>query len=257
MTLFSEDVSIAAARRAPATSRRGETVGTKDSRRIHDEGRSTARAARFEHCSSTLQGRALYLARDAPPPPARRLGRLPRARVLPSRSPPSRPRASAASSTRARAWASRRARRLDALAAHGLSRDPRRAAPPRRQPHLRCRPRPRLASDARALVEQSRRGLEAQHLAIARVAPGPRDGVLVDARGVGRAAELRQLYLPCGPRAPASARPSCSRSRRAPRRSPRRAPPSTPSSRAYSLEPPAGADEPRPDAPDAGPRARP
>jgi len=49
------------------------------------------------------------------------------------------------------------------------------------------------AADAKALAEQSRRGLEAQHLAIARVAPGPRGGVLVEAHGA--AAELRQLYL--------------------------------------------------------------
>jgi len=51
------------------------------------------------------------------------------------------------------------------------------------------------AVDARALAEQSRRGLEAQHLAITRVGPGPRGGVLVEARGAGRAVELRQLYL--------------------------------------------------------------
>ena len=54
---------------------------------------------------------------------------------------------------------------------------------------------PTTADDARALVEQSRRGLEAQHLALAGVAPGPRGGVLVDARGIGRPAELRQFYL--------------------------------------------------------------
>jgi len=54
---------------------------------------------------------------------------------------------------------------------------------------------PTTADDARALVEQSRGGLEAQHLAITRVAAGPRGGVLVDTRGVGRAAELRQYYL--------------------------------------------------------------
>jgi hypothetical protein len=51
------------------------------------------------------------------------------------------------------------------------------------------------APDAKALAEQSRRGLEAQHLAITRVADGPRGGVLVEARGVGRDAELRQLYI--------------------------------------------------------------
>jgi hypothetical protein len=52
---------------------------------------------------------------------------------------------------------------------------------------------PTTAADAHALVEQSRRGLEAQRLAITRVANGTRGGVLVDTRGVGR--ELRQFYL--------------------------------------------------------------
>jgi hypothetical protein len=52
---------------------------------------------------------------------------------------------------------------------------------------------PTTAADAHALVEQSRRGLEAQHLAITRVANGTRGGVLVDTRGGGR--ELRQYYL--------------------------------------------------------------
>jgi hypothetical protein len=51
------------------------------------------------------------------------------------------------------------------------------------------------AADAKALAEQSRRGLEAQHLAIASVAAGPRGGVLLEARGGARAARLRQLYL--------------------------------------------------------------
>lgn len=57
---------------------------------------------------------------------------------------------------------------------------------------------PTKAADAKALVEQSRRGLEAQHLVIARVGPGPRGGLAVDARGAGSGAELRelrQLYL--------------------------------------------------------------
>jgi len=49
--------------------------------------------------------------------------------------------------------------------------------------------------DARALAEQSRRGLEAQHLAITRLGAGPRSGVLVEARGAARATELRQLYI--------------------------------------------------------------
>jgi hypothetical protein len=54
---------------------------------------------------------------------------------------------------------------------------------------------PTTAADAHALVEQSRRGLEAQRLAITRVADGSRGGVLVDTRSVGRTAELRQYYL--------------------------------------------------------------
>ena len=55
---------------------------------------------------------------------------------------------------------------------------------------------PTTASDARALVEQSRRGLEAQHLAIARVAPRPaRRRARRRARRGPRRAELRQLYL--------------------------------------------------------------
>lgn len=52
---------------------------------------------------------------------------------------------------------------------------------------------PTTVVDAHALVEQSRRGLEAQHLTITRVAAGARGGVLVDTRGAGR--ELRQYYL--------------------------------------------------------------
>jgi hypothetical protein len=51
------------------------------------------------------------------------------------------------------------------------------------------------ARDALALAEQSRRGLEAQHLVIARVADGPRGGVEVVARNAALASELRQLYL--------------------------------------------------------------
>jgi hypothetical protein len=54
---------------------------------------------------------------------------------------------------------------------------------------------PTKAPDAKALVEQSRRGLEAQHLSIGHVADGPRGGVLVEARGVGKDALLRQLYI--------------------------------------------------------------
>jgi hypothetical protein len=54
---------------------------------------------------------------------------------------------------------------------------------------------PTPVADARALAEQSRRGLEAQHLSIMHVAPGPRGGVLLDARNASRGSELRQLYL--------------------------------------------------------------
>jgi hypothetical protein len=54
---------------------------------------------------------------------------------------------------------------------------------------------PTKAADAKALVEQSRRGLEAQHFAIARVGTGPPCGVAFDARAAGSGAELRQLYL--------------------------------------------------------------
>ena len=51
------------------------------------------------------------------------------------------------------------------------------------------------AADAKALAEQSRKGLEAQHLVIAKVVDGPRGGVLLEARGAGKDTELRQLYL--------------------------------------------------------------
>jgi len=54
---------------------------------------------------------------------------------------------------------------------------------------------PTTAPDARALAEQSRRGLEAQHLTIARVAAGARGGVALDAQNAARASALRQLYL--------------------------------------------------------------
>jgi len=50
------------------------------------------------------------------------------------------------------------------------------------------------AADARGLAEESRRGIEAQHFTIARIAAGPRGGVLLEARD-GSRAELRQLYL--------------------------------------------------------------
>jgi hypothetical protein len=51
------------------------------------------------------------------------------------------------------------------------------------------------APETRALVEQNRRGLEAQHLVVSRVAAGPRGGLLVDARATDRDETLRQLYL--------------------------------------------------------------
>lgn len=54
---------------------------------------------------------------------------------------------------------------------------------------------PTKAADARQLAEESRKGLEAQHLVIGRVGPGPHGGVLVDAKNAARASELRQLYF--------------------------------------------------------------
>jgi hypothetical protein len=51
------------------------------------------------------------------------------------------------------------------------------------------------AADARALAEESRKGLEAQHLALGKVGEGPRGGVLVEAHGAGRDTEVRQLYI--------------------------------------------------------------
>jgi hypothetical protein len=55
---------------------------------------------------------------------------------------------------------------------------------------------PTKVVSAQALVEQSRRGLEAQHLAIARVGDGPRGGMLLEAHGAGgKDAALRQLYI--------------------------------------------------------------
>ena len=51
------------------------------------------------------------------------------------------------------------------------------------------------AQDAAALVEQSRPGLAAQGLEITGVAPGPRRGVVVDARVARGNQALRQLYL--------------------------------------------------------------
>ena len=51
------------------------------------------------------------------------------------------------------------------------------------------------AQDAAALAEQSRPGLAAQGIEITGVAPGPRGGVVVDARVARRNQALRQLYL--------------------------------------------------------------
>jgi hypothetical protein len=49
--------------------------------------------------------------------------------------------------------------------------------------------------DAAALAEQSRAGLVAQGIEITGVSPGPRGGVVVDARVARRNQVLRQLYL--------------------------------------------------------------
>ena len=51
------------------------------------------------------------------------------------------------------------------------------------------------AQDAAALADQSRPGLVAQGIEITGVAPGPRGGVVVDARVARRNQALRQLYL--------------------------------------------------------------
>ena len=51
------------------------------------------------------------------------------------------------------------------------------------------------AQDAAALAEQSRPGLAAQGIEITGLAPGPRGGVVVDARVARRNQALRQLYL--------------------------------------------------------------
>ena len=51
------------------------------------------------------------------------------------------------------------------------------------------------AQDAAALAEQSRPGLAGQGIEITSVAPGPRGGVVVDARVARRNQALRQLYL--------------------------------------------------------------
>ena len=51
------------------------------------------------------------------------------------------------------------------------------------------------AKDASALVEQNKPGLLAQGLTIERVAPGPHDGVQLEARAARRGQALRQLYV--------------------------------------------------------------
>jgi hypothetical protein len=51
------------------------------------------------------------------------------------------------------------------------------------------------AQDAAALADQSRPGLAAQGIELTGVAPGPRGGVLVDARVARRNQAVRQLYL--------------------------------------------------------------
>jgi hypothetical protein len=54
---------------------------------------------------------------------------------------------------------------------------------------------PTKAADAQALADQSRKGLEAQHLSIERVGAGPRGSVQLEAKNAARASELRQLYF--------------------------------------------------------------
>jgi hypothetical protein len=54
---------------------------------------------------------------------------------------------------------------------------------------------PTTAATAQALAEQSRRGLEAQKLAIGRVGAGARGGVELQASNATRGETLRQLYL--------------------------------------------------------------
>jgi hypothetical protein len=50
-------------------------------------------------------------------------------------------------------------------------------------------------ADAAALVAQSRPGLAAQGIEVSAVSPGPRQGMIVDARATRRNQSLRQLYL--------------------------------------------------------------
>jgi hypothetical protein len=54
---------------------------------------------------------------------------------------------------------------------------------------------PTRATSARALAEESRKGLEAEHLVIEKIGEGPRGGALVEAHGAGKDAAVRQLYL--------------------------------------------------------------
>jgi len=54
---------------------------------------------------------------------------------------------------------------------------------------------PTSAKDARGLVEQNQRGLQAQKLTVTAQGAGPRGGVLVEARATDRDEVVRQLYL--------------------------------------------------------------
>ncbi|HVZ71362.1 MAG TPA: hypothetical protein VHJ20_03220 [Polyangia bacterium] len=51
------------------------------------------------------------------------------------------------------------------------------------------------AADSRALADQNRRALEAQHVVVGKEAPGARGGVAIEARNPAHNEELRQLYL--------------------------------------------------------------
>lgn len=54
---------------------------------------------------------------------------------------------------------------------------------------------PTPAKDAAALADQNRRGLAAQKMSLTRQSPGPRGGVLVEARRSDRDEIVRQLYI--------------------------------------------------------------
>ena len=201
MTLFSEDESGAAAAVARSTARA--------SRRAFVDGASpmvaTKRAPRFSHCSSGLRVRALYwrpMRRPRPLSTSRRSFARPLVGflaltlvgfVLVGS-------AAGAATLERRFFSARLGVGVEAPVGWTLSLH---TGYPEILVVLRHPDGSRIslsaasttAADAHALVEQSRRGLEAQHLAITRVAAGPRGGLLVDTRSVGRAAELRQYYL--------------------------------------------------------------